>query len=95
LCAQGVARPELPAGVQRTRAAEIERALRDGWSALPPADQSALLGDPLALSRLHMAVWSDAPVAESWRLARDAARALPPTSWQPAPPVREAARPAA
>ncbi|HEX2391118.1 MAG TPA: glucans biosynthesis glucosyltransferase MdoH, partial [Casimicrobiaceae bacterium] len=33
-CAQGVARHELPEAVRRERSERIERALRDGWSAL-------------------------------------------------------------
>jgi membrane glycosyltransferase len=77
-CAQGVARHELPEAVRRERSERIERALRDGWSAL-----------------LHMAVWSDAPIAPSWRRARDAERPHPPRPWQPAQPRIEAARPAA
>jgi membrane glycosyltransferase len=96
VCAQGVARHELPAAVQRERDAQMQRALREGWSALGPAQQASLLGDPLALSRLHAAVWTDdAAIAESWRRARDSARAPPPRPWQPAPASIEAARPAA
>jgi membrane glycosyltransferase len=95
MCAQGVARLELPEAVVRERTALIDRALRDGWPALSRTEQATLLGDPLALSRLHTAVWTDATLAASWQHVRESARALPPKPWQPAAPSVEAARPAA
>jgi membrane glycosyltransferase len=92
--AQAVARDHLPPNVQAERNALVMRALRDGWAALSRAEQGVLLGDPRALSRLHVAVWSDPAAHETWVTLRATSRPAPPRSWQPAPSV-DAARPAA
>jgi membrane glycosyltransferase len=94
VCAQAVARHHLPPRVQAERDALVMRALRDGWAALSQPEQGVLLGDPRALSRLHVAVWSDPATHETWVPLRAASRPAPPRSWQPALPL-DAARPAA
>jgi membrane glycosyltransferase len=96
VCAQAVARDHLPPRVQAERDALVSRALREGWATLSRAEQGVLLGDARALSRLHVAVWSDRAAHETWVPLRAVSRPPPPRSWQPPPtPPVEAARPAA
>ena len=52
----------------------VARALIDGPDALDLADKTALLGDALALSRLHFAVWTAADTHPVWIQARHAAK---------------------
>jgi membrane glycosyltransferase len=65
----------------------VERALIEGPDALAPIEKSALLSEPLALSRLHFAVWTAPDAHPAWIRARRTAtpaRAV-------APPVERSA----
>jgi membrane glycosyltransferase len=55
-CAYGVARRQNASGrIERRRL--VERALAGGVDALTAAERAALVGDPVALSVLHCAIW--------------------------------------
>ena len=69
--ALGVPRRHLPPGVLRERDQVVERALVGGTAAIAPGERSMLLADPLALSRLHLAVWSDERADAAWHEARE------------------------
>jgi len=92
--AQGIARFDLPPAARAARDAMVERAARAGLAALAPAERGLLIGDPIALSDLHLRVWSDPAAEDAWSRARDAMRVPPPRPWQPAA-GRLAERPAA
>ena len=81
--AQGTARFDLPAAARATRDLLVERAAREGLGTLAPAERALLIGDPIALSDLHLRVWSDPAADAAWSAARDATRAPPPRPWQP------------
>jgi membrane glycosyltransferase len=66
-CASGIARLGQPEAARRERERLIERARRHGADALLPRQKLLLLNDPVALSRLHFAVWTRRDVHESWR----------------------------
>jgi membrane glycosyltransferase len=66
LCASGVARARLPAGVRNQRDALARYALLHGPQALSAAQKSELLGDPIALSMLHGGVWSTPHAHALW-----------------------------
>jgi membrane glycosyltransferase len=83
-CAQGVVRRALPAAAWREREAIIRRALHGGLAALTPAERATLIGDPLALSRLHLAVWSDDAADAAWGALREQAPPVLPRRWSPA-----------
>jgi membrane glycosyltransferase len=68
-CANGVARFNLPAAAQQERHGLVARALEHGIDALTPAERATLIGDPLALSRLHFAMWTDTRAHQTWRSA--------------------------
>ncbi|HJT98888.1 MAG TPA: glucans biosynthesis glucosyltransferase MdoH, partial [Rhodanobacteraceae bacterium] len=72
-CAADVARTQHSEAVRRVHDALVARALIDGPDALTTAERGALLGDALALSRLHFAVWTAADAHPSWIRARPAA----------------------
>lgn len=66
-CASGVPRSALHGRVALQRWQLIQRALVHGPASLSAGQQSALLDDPLALSRLHFLVWTSAAAAPVWR----------------------------
>ncbi len=72
--ASGVARTRLPAEARAQRAALVDKALQAGPDALDPRERSILLGDPLALSQLHFAVWSVPDCHEAWIQAQRSPR---------------------
>jgi membrane glycosyltransferase len=94
-CAQGVARLELPVAALREREALVQRALRQGLGALTAAQRAMLIGDPIALSRLHRGVWTDPDAGAAWTPLREATRVPLPQPWQPQQVPMAAARPAA
>ena len=59
-CASGNMRRSQPAALRESRQRLIDEAVAGGPGALSNAQRAALLGDPLALSRLHFQVWSAA-----------------------------------
>ncbi|GAA4030569.1 glucans biosynthesis glucosyltransferase MdoH [Actimicrobium antarcticum] len=68
VCACATARPGLPLTTRAQHAALVDRALLEGPDALTPAQAGLLLQNPLALSRLHLAVWSAPLVHAQWRV---------------------------
>jgi len=94
-CAQGTARHDAPGAALRARDALCAHALAAGPAALTPAERSALVGDPLALSRLHFAVWTDPAAHAGWVALRERAPTPLPQPWLPAPSAPLAERPAA
>ena len=69
VCAAGVARFN-PTGPLRDQRPQLLRAaLRDGPKKLSATRKIRLLGDPVALSELHMMVWTSPDTHESWREA--------------------------
>ena len=71
-CAADVARTQHSEAIRHVHAELVERAIAQGPDLLMDEEKSALLGDALALSRLHLAVWGDADAHTSWKTARDA-----------------------
>jgi membrane glycosyltransferase len=69
-CATSVARPRQPEAVRAQRAQLIDKALRAGPHGLTGREAATLLGDPLALSRLHFAAWTAADAHPDWCTAR-------------------------
>ena len=67
ICAQAVAREEPGSAREVLNTAVAERALRGGLATLSNAERNQLLGDPLALSALHWAVWSSPEAHSSWQ----------------------------
>ncbi|MCW5574867.1 MAG: glucans biosynthesis glucosyltransferase MdoH [Burkholderiales bacterium] len=57
-CASGVVRPGQPAHVRAERHRLVEAAVSRGPDALTTQQKMILLGDPLALSRLHFQAWT-------------------------------------
>jgi membrane glycosyltransferase len=78
-CAADVARTQHSDAQRRVHDALVARALMDGPAALTDAEKNALLGDALALSRLHFAVWTAPDAHPAWIHARrDAPTAATP-----------------
>ncbi len=65
-CASANMRRALPAAVREARQQLIDQAVANGPDALSNAQKAALLGDPLALSRLHFQVWTSAQAHPAW-----------------------------
>ena len=86
VCAQAVMRPATFPHTRDAAAARVERALHAGPDALSPADRTALIADPVALSALHWAVWTSPARHDRWReacenpLSRNAPAAPPETT---------------
>ncbi|HEY6986074.1 MAG TPA: glucans biosynthesis glucosyltransferase MdoH [Rhodanobacteraceae bacterium] len=72
-CAADVARTQHSDAIRHVHGELVERALCEGPTALDVREKSALLGDALALSRLHFAVWTDDRANPDWIDARHAA----------------------
>ena len=71
-CAADVARTQHSDAVRRVHDELVARATVEGPDRLFDDEKSALLGDALALSRLHFAVWTDADAHPRWIDARAA-----------------------
>ncbi|GGI54949.1 glucans biosynthesis glucosyltransferase MdoH [Oxalicibacterium solurbis] len=69
VCATGKLHPHRSLLAQEMRANLVQTALLSGPSALADAQKNALLADPLFLSRLHLAVWTNDNAHTIWRQA--------------------------
>ena len=65
-CASANMRRSQPAGVRESRQKLIDDAVAHGPDALSNAQKASLLGDPLALSRLHFQVWASPQANAAW-----------------------------
>ena len=94
VCAQAVMRPVTLPCTRDATAERVERALHAGPEALSPADRTALIADPAALSALHWAVWTSPARHDRWReacenpLSRSAPAAPPEITPAVEPPPR-------
>ncbi|HEV7491287.1 MAG TPA: glucans biosynthesis glucosyltransferase MdoH [Rhodanobacteraceae bacterium] len=80
-CAADVARTQHSDAIRHVHEELVERALIDGPAPLALEEKAALLGDALALSRLHFAVWTADDAHPDWiRARRGALRANAPTA---------------
>ncbi|HKW81366.1 MAG TPA: glucans biosynthesis glucosyltransferase MdoH, partial [Casimicrobiaceae bacterium] len=68
-CAAAVARFTRTAAVRNERLQSIDQAVTGGPGALSAAARLRLLGDPIALSRLHWRVWTSPEAHATWREA--------------------------
>jgi len=73
-CAAAVARFTRTALVQNQRMQKVDVALVEGPDALSASSKLRLLGDPIALSRLHWRVWTSPDAHAAWREAIASAR---------------------
>ena len=69
-CASDGARAHFSDAVARAHQVLIERAIAAGPAILRTQDENALLGDAVALSRLHYAIWTRDDIAPAWQQAR-------------------------
>ncbi len=92
-CASGNMRRSQPAALQESRQRLIEEAVAHGPEALTNAQRSTLLGDPLALSRLHLQVWTSSKAHADWfrDVPAAAAERTPPSAAVRAPEALAAA----
>lgn len=65
-CATGTARPRQRAALRFQKSRLVQIAQRNGPQALDHAQRNLLLSDPLALSQLHLAVWSQPDTHADW-----------------------------
>ncbi len=65
-CAAVTARPHIPTASLHARRALVDMALRQGPDGLSARQKNTLLDDPLALSALHLAVWSSPRAHDGW-----------------------------
>lgn len=65
-CASDAARAHHSDAVRASHGRLVERALRGGPGSLRAEEKLALLGDAVALARLHYAVWTRADAAPAW-----------------------------
>jgi len=80
-CAADVARTQHSDAIRRVNDELVERALLDGPAPLTLNEKAALLGDALALSRLHFAVWTADDAHPAWiRARRNTTRAKAPSA---------------
>jgi membrane glycosyltransferase len=71
-CAFGTVRDRLgPAAIDR-RLGLIQTALLQGPKALSTQQKNSLLGDPIALSRLHLRLWTARDAHPDWHIDREA-----------------------
>ncbi|HEY2864374.1 MAG TPA: glucans biosynthesis glucosyltransferase MdoH [Casimicrobiaceae bacterium] len=68
-CAAAVARFTRTERMQNHRLQKVDLALVEGPEALSAASKLRLLGDPIALSRLHWRVWTSPDAHPTWRNA--------------------------
>jgi membrane glycosyltransferase len=88
-CAAAVARFTRTALVHNHRLQNVDVALREGPGALSRPAKLRLLGDPIALSRLHWQVWTSPDAHVAWRDAMVSSRR---TGYVTATPPRHPAR---
>jgi membrane glycosyltransferase len=81
-CASGNMRRSQPATLRASRQRLIEDAVAGGPDILDNAQKAALLGDPLALSRLHFQIWASPNAHAAW--FRDVPAAIRPPLAAPA-----------
>ncbi len=77
MCAAGTARATRPRSPSDERL--VQSALRDGPDSLSDAQKNLLLGNALALSRLHGLIWSSAEAHPSWRRETGVSVRMAPT----------------
>ena len=87
-CAADVARTQHSDSLRDAHAALVARALIDGPESITDAERNALLGNALALSRLHFGVWTAPDAHPAWIHARGEA---PPARTPPPDIARSAA----
>ena len=83
VCASGRAHPRQRAALRFQKSRLVQMAQRNGPHALDAAQRNLLLSDPLALSHLHLAIWSQPDTHPSWDIPtghalRDATPPSPP-----------------
>lgn len=83
-CAADVARTQHSEAVRRVNDDLVEHAIVDGPDRLRLTEKAALLGDALALSRLHFAVWTAEDAHPAWIEARGKSIGVRGVSAQPA-----------
>ena len=66
-CASGMPRVKQSEAVRRERDRLVDRARKHGPAALLPRQKLLLLNDPMALSRLHVDVWTRPDTHVVWR----------------------------
>ena len=76
-CAQGTPRVHLSAAAAEARNDLVARALERGVESLDRRERGRLLNDPVALSTLHLAVWTSPRAHASWIAAREAQATTP------------------
>jgi membrane glycosyltransferase len=74
-CAVAAPRTRRSAHAEARRKRAVAAALERGPAALTARQQRVFLEDPIALSQLHLAVWTSPTAHPGWRIAREAARA--------------------
>ncbi len=70
-CASDITRMRHSDTVRRADEKLVERALAHGPDALDVGEQNALLGDAVALSKLHFEVWASHDAHRSWKAATE------------------------
>jgi membrane glycosyltransferase len=90
-CASGNARRSQPAALRESRQQLIQEAVASGPEALGNAQRAALLGDPLALSRLHFHVWASSQAHPSWFGEPPVPEVRPPAALRAPEPLAAAA----
>jgi len=66
ICAASVARVKATETIRKQRASLIQNALKKGPIAMGEAQRMAIISDPVALSKLHAAVWASAEAHAAW-----------------------------
>jgi len=66
ICAASVARVKATETIRKQRASLIENALKKGPVAMGEAQRMAIISDPVALSKLHAAVWASTEAHPAW-----------------------------
>jgi len=77
MCATATARTVQPEPTRMRHASLVQHALTGGPQALTAAQKHVLLGDPLALSRLHELVWGSPLADAGWKQTRVLVRRAP------------------
>ena len=69
ICAVAVVRPRRSALIRNERESLLHAALQEGPAGLTEMQRMRIVNDPIALSRLHAAVWGAPDVHAEWRAA--------------------------
>jgi membrane glycosyltransferase len=69
ICAAAVVRPRRSALIRNERVSLLHAALQEGPAGLTEMQRLRIVNDPIALSRLHAAVWGAPDVHAEWRAA--------------------------